>query len=237
MKLARNLTVVINRAMDQLMPPILRDAQWFMGLALRLFAKDKAPIYMHFKQRAFDMTDEEYAQCYRDTADIVSRETDLNQECIDEILALDCGKTVLDAGCGRGFLVDKLRKNYETTGCDVVIDEEMTARFPDVKFVKSKLEDLPFEDNQFDTVICTHVLEHVLDPQKTIAELRRVTKKQLVIIVPRERPYRQTFSLHLHFFPYAYSLLFMLGRQENAIQTCVQCGGDWFYTECCEEEL
>ncbi len=235
MKLARNFTVIVNRAMDQLIPPIIRDARWFMAIPMKLFAKSNAPIYMDFKERAFEMSDEEYAQCYIKTGHVVDRETDLNEECVEKIAQFDCGKTVLDAGCGRGFLVDKLRKKYTTTGCDVVVEENLITTYPDVTFTQAKLEALPFEDNAFDTVICTHVLEHVLDPQTTISELRRVTKKNLIIIVPRERPYRQTFSLHVHFFPYAYSLLFMIGRRKDAKQQCESCGGDWFYTETYEQ--
>lgn len=231
MKLARNLTSLINRGMDQLIPPLLRDSRWFMGFLVKLFAGKKSEIYMNFKEKAFWMSDEEYARCYIETQSVVDRETDLNKECIDAIENLDCGESVLDAGCGRGFLVNLLRHRYRTTGCDVVLEETLSFKYNDVTFVEAKLESLPFETNSFDTVICTHVLEHVLDPQQVIAELRRVARRQLVIIVPCERPYRQTFSLHLHFFPYAFSLLFMMGRNPGAKQQCSKQGADWFYIE------
>lgn len=231
MRMARNLTSKINRAMDQLIPPIIRDSKWFMGVLIKLFAKEKSDIYMAFKDNAFWMSDEEYARCYIETRAVVVRETDLNRECIDAIRELDCGDTVLDAGCGRGFLVNLLRQRYRTTGCDVVLEDTLIGEYPDVTFVETRLETLPFDTDSFDTVICTHVLEHVLDPQQVIAELRRVAKKQLVVIVPRERPYRQTFSLHLHFFPYAFSLLFMMGRKPDAEQSCSKRGTDWFYVE------
>lgn len=231
MKWSRNLTNLINRAMDQLLPPLIRDARWFMWIPMRLFAGDKAEIYMAFKARAFEMSEDEYANCYRQTADVVDRETDLNKPCLAALSELDCGETVLDAGCGRGFLANILRSRYRTTACDVVIDDTLEKACPDVDFLRCSLEKLPFPDDSFDTVICTHVLEHVLNPQATISELRRVARKQLIIVVPCERPYRHTFSLHIHFFPYAHSLLFMLGRQAGAKQVCRKLGGDWYYTE------
>lgn len=231
MKLARNLTSLINRMMDQLLPPIIRDSKWFMAIPVKLFAGKKADIYMTFKEKAFWMSDEEYARCYIETQSIVDRKTDLNKECIAAILELDCGDSVLDAGCGRGFLVNVLRQRCRTTGCDVALEDDLNNKYPDVEFVQSKLETLPFETDSFDTVICTHVLEHVLDPQRVIAELRRVARKQLVIVVPCERPYRQTFSLHVHFFPYVFSVLFMMGRKRGAKQQCTKLGTDWFYVE------
>jgi hypothetical protein len=38
-------------------------------------------------------------------------------------------------------------------------------------------KDFPFDDHEFDYVICSHVLEHVCEPEKMIAELTRVSTK------------------------------------------------------------
>ena len=51
------------------------------------------------------------------------------------------------------------------------------------------------------------MIEHVLDYRKAIAELRRITAKRLIIIVPREREFRYTFNPHFNFFPYTHSFL------------------------------
>ena len=37
--------------------------------------------------------------------------------------------------------------------------------------------DLPFQDNQYDLILCNHVLEHVTRDLKAMAELYRVLKK------------------------------------------------------------
>ena len=42
------------------------------------------------------------------------------------------------------------------------------------------LEKLSFEDNEFDFVYCSHVLEHVADPEKACAELIRVGKRGFI---------------------------------------------------------
>ena len=56
-------------------------------------------------------------------------------------------------------------------------------------------------------MICTHVLEHILDIRHAIHELRRICARRLVIVVPLEREYRFTFNAHIHFFPYPHSFL------------------------------
>ena len=43
---------------------------------------------------------------------------------------------------------------------------------------------LPFEDNQFDTVLCSHTLEHVDDPRAFYQELQRVGKRVTVLVPP-----------------------------------------------------
>jgi ubiquinone/menaquinone biosynthesis C-methylase UbiE len=42
--------------------------------------------------------------------------------------------------------------------------------------VKADICDLPFEDNQYDVILCNHVLEHIPDDTKAMQELYRVLK-------------------------------------------------------------
>jgi ubiquinone/menaquinone biosynthesis C-methylase UbiE len=37
---------------------------------------------------------------------------------------------------------------------------------------------LPFEDNQYDVILCNHVLEHIPDDTKAMQELYRVLKPE-----------------------------------------------------------
>lgn len=46
--------------------------------------------------------------------------------------------------------------------------------FPHQRLVEADGENLPFGNKEFDYVICSHVLEHVEDPEKFIAEQERV---------------------------------------------------------------
>ncbi len=50
--------------------------------------------------------------------------------------------------------------------------------------VASDITSLPFEDNQFEAVICSHVLEHVADETAALRELRRVARDWVAVMVP-----------------------------------------------------
>ena len=64
------------------------------------------------------------------------------------------------------------------------------------------VQDIPYEDNYFDLILCSHVLEHVPDDRKAISELYRVLKPggTALILVPIngiafELPYDETKTL------------------------------------------
>lgn len=50
----------------------------------------------------------------------------------------------------------------------------------DRPFVVGDIDRLPFRDRAFDFVVCTHVLEHVADPVRAVAELMRVAPRGYV---------------------------------------------------------
>lgn len=61
----------------------------------------------------------------------------------------------------------------------------------------SDIRCLPFEDNYFDLVICSEVLEHIDDHERAVSELTRVLKpgRNLVVSVPRHFPERICWAL------------------------------------------
>ena len=92
------------------------------------------------------------------------------------------------------------------------------------------IERLPFSDRAFDTVVCTHVVEHILDYRAAIAEIRRIAARRLIIVVPREREGLYSFNPHFNFFPYKHSFLrAMIPVPQQHI--CIDAGRDIFYME------
>lgn len=92
-------------------------------------------------------------------------------------------KTILDVGCGNGAITNVLGKHYDVTGLD---RSETALAFVKTKKVKSDSSKIRFADNSFDLVFSSEVLEHIPenDFEKTISELKRVSKKYLMISVP-----------------------------------------------------
>ena len=158
--------------------------------------------------------------------------TDLHEPLIHEIRSNILGEKVLDAGCGQAVLARLLSEEFKVTGCDIIIDKKTVESAPRIEFKEATIQSLPFNDQEFDTVICTHTLEHVQHIIPAIRELRRVAGTRLIIVLPKERPYRYTFNLHLHFFPYKY-LVDGLFRQDvlGGVRTLKEIDGCWYYQE------
>ena len=113
-----------------------------------------------------------------------------------EMLARTAPQSVLDAGCGEGFVTRFLREqnaSWSLTGVDVSAAAIRYARRRPgrrVQYVVGDLYDLPFADGAFDTVLCSEVLEHLDRPAEALVELRRVADRAVVLSVPREPYFR-----------------------------------------------
>lgn len=90
-------------------------------------------------------------------------------------------KNLLDIGCGTGYLIDLLSKDSKSkfTGLDLspkMIDECNKKKIKNSKFVVGKSDELPFEDNSFDIVICSQSFHHYPETDKPLKEALRVLK-------------------------------------------------------------
>ncbi len=230
MRVSRKFSIAVQYVLDQLVPPIIRDSKWFMYLPMKFVLKDGAHDFMDFKNWVFKKSDKEFGELYERTAHVqeLQGETDLNDACLKEILRLVKGKNVLEVGCGRGFLADKLSAENKVTACDIMVSDALKKKYPKVTFKSANIENLPFKDNSYDVVVSTHTLEHVKHVDISVKELRRVAKEQLIIVVPKQRPYKYTFSLHTQFFPYDWSLQSAFGYVEGSTDI-KNLDGDWLY--------
>ena len=98
--------------------------------------------------------------------------------------------SVLDVGCGNGFVTRELRARGLVVGLDP--SAEALARF-EGNSVLGTSDALPFGDRSFDAVVCTEVLEHLNQAvfEETVRELPRVAARYLVIGVPYRQDLRQ----------------------------------------------
>lgn len=113
-------------------------------------------------------------------------ESSADMDAVAELLIANCGlgKT-LDIGAGEGELVEALvRRRCNAHGVDVseVVVERCNARLPG-RFTHGNVLNLPFADNEFDTVVSTDCLEHLSpeDVPAALAEMHRICKKNVLL--------------------------------------------------------
>ncbi len=170
-------------------------------------------------------------------------------DCVDEkdaslfLDALPQLGSVLDIGCGAGGLAVRLAQTgHRVTGMDVSEEALRIARKAgrnarlSIQWQLGFAEKLPFPDKSFDYIISAHTLEHVRDLNQTAAEFRRVARKKILILTPKQSYKRYMDNYHTQFFETAEQLSRALGLRSF---TCVEVdagagdnefhGKAWFY--------
>ena len=94
-------------------------------------------------------------------------------EWVLELTDAGPGCRVLDVGCGNGAYRERLRaRGAAVTGCDLSIGMLEAARGS--VLVNADAQSLPFRRSSFDVVLAAHMLYHVPDQRRAVAEMRRV---------------------------------------------------------------
>ena len=128
---------------------------------------------------------------------------------LDDLWERAAPDSILDVGCGEGVLTVEWAERLGDTqvGADAprgtggrvvgidLADPKLQAEWakrsrPNLEFRAEEATSLSFEDDSFDMACATEVLEHVPDPEATLAEMARVARRHLLVSVPREPLWR-----------------------------------------------
>jgi ubiquinone/menaquinone biosynthesis C-methylase UbiE len=116
---------------------------------------------------------------------------------LDELFALAAPRSVLDVGCGEGVLVQRWARRLgegRVVGIDLEEDSIQAGwerhRAPNLEYRVMPADTLPFGADEFDLVSAIEVLEHLPDPERTLAEMARCSRGHLLVSVPREPLWR-----------------------------------------------
>ena len=136
---------------------------------------------------------------YGSTNPVVRRLMATFERTLDELFVRADPQSLLDVGCGEGVLTEKWARRLgerRVVGIDLddpALHAEWAKRTaPNLEYRVMKAENLPFADSEFDLAAAIEVLEHVPDPEHTVAEMARVASRRLLVSVPREPVWRIT---------------------------------------------
>lgn len=132
-------------------------------------------------------------------------------------------QSLLDVGCAEGrYIFSAISDISIGVGIDVsetklrraVCKAKELGAHDKTLFTVADAQDLPFADGAFDVVICSQVLEHLVNPEAALREFARVSASHIILSVPvwspcspmgfgsprRSRDYDLKKDGHIHWF-------------------------------------
>lgn len=104
------------------------------------------------------------------------------------------GNMILDVGVGLGRLLSHFPE-LQRYGIDISFGYLRSAQKKGIEVCYSLVEDVPYRKETFDIVVCTDVLEHVIDINLSIRRILSVLKTDGLLIV--RTPYREDLSWYV----------------------------------------
>ena len=132
------------------------------------------------------------------------------------------GKNILDVGCSDGLVADLLMLENPSaiTGIDVL--ETVGQNYPNEKITYHQMDatKMDFAENSFDVCLSIATLEHVADPSKALAEMKRVVQPGGYIYVQAGPLYFSPFGHHMFGFFDDYPWIHLRLTKEEIIKYC-----------------
>ena len=232
-KIPRPITNLMRKSFS-LMPKFIRQNRFINKLIIRIFLGSSIDI--DWKKNFKKTSNAEWIKAYDEGNLVDIRGDDTSAKQKQQIVKNSKGKTVLEVGVGSGattLILTKAGFDVTAVDCSTVALKKTKERFSQkglkIKTVQAFLEELPFKNKSFDTIVCAHTLEHVKDLKKSVKELKRVARKRLIIVVPEQEYSEYTTDLHTQFFPTKKALIGTISTAGIAGYKCRHIDSDIFY--------
>lgn len=127
-------------------------------------------------------------------------EFEIRKSKIRQIIKVESPKKLLDIGCGKGFIGKEL-VNYvdEYIGLDISLTALKIAKthILDGHLIVGNASNLPLKDQTVDAIVCSEVLEHIPEYEKSISEMSRVLKMGGLLVITTPNYYNFHVLLRL----------------------------------------
>jgi ubiquinone/menaquinone biosynthesis C-methylase UbiE len=154
-----------------------RQRQWleqrYKTTDLNGIYKSHAPIYGFSKEHLF-------LGLYKNNYNILKQ--------IERITSEYRIDSFLEVGCAEGYTAHLIKEifGFQVEVCD--LSSEAINRAGEIYGLEGFVADVQnmeiIKNNSFDLVLCSETIEHVPNPERAFRELKRITKKALIITVP-----------------------------------------------------
>jgi 2-polyprenyl-3-methyl-5-hydroxy-6-metoxy-1,4-benzoquinol methylase len=108
-------------------------------------------------------------------------------------------QTVLEIGCGTGGFKQSLKQNIEIWGIEPNESASQYAQLKGYKVLTGLYDNVEMQcpDNYFDLIICNDVIEHMVDHEKFLMDIKKKLKPNATIVgsIPNIRHYPVLFNL------------------------------------------
>ena len=134
---------------------------------------------------------------YGSTNPVVRRLMNGFESTLDELWHKADPESILDVGCGEGVLTCEWAERLgdkRIVGIDLddpkLKSEWEKRQRPNLELRVEEATSLSFAEDEFDMATAIEVLEHVPEPEATVAEMARVARSHILVSVPREPLWR-----------------------------------------------
>jgi SAM-dependent methyltransferase len=192
-------------------------APWsFFDLERRSMVFDREPIRFHGTIPVFSEANE-YTECYEKMAEkrlaFVREHGTIEEDRLQsENVTLDLirrysksGQSILDVGIGLARLLERFPE-LRRCGLDVSFRYLESAQKKGIEVCYALIEEVPYKKEMFDIVVCTDVLEHVIDLNLCVSKILSVIKPGGLLIA--RSPFKEDLSWYVSDAnPYKYAHL------------------------------
>jgi SAM-dependent methyltransferase len=104
-------------------------------------------------------------------------------QTIFEWIDVSDDRVILDCACGRGFYLKMIRTVSQCKLFGLELDPDVIVKtkrnighLPNITLTRANIYNQPFDDNSFDGVLLSEILEHIDDDVRGLKEVKRVLK-------------------------------------------------------------